>query len=492
MFKMTNLSEYKTTFWNNRIPHIILLILISGSILFPKIRNTPLNDWDEARHAINALEMVNSGDWIKVTYSHTPDFANIKFPLGVWLTAINYKLFGVNEFSVRLWSVLFTIFTTVLIYLLGSLIRDRWAGLLAALIFISSMNVVIGHAGTTGDYDAGASFFLILALYLFLVSYKTGKNSFLLYSTAAVGLGTMYKSFVPGVIPLVIIFIFLLFSKEKGYSLNLKTIFISVSIILAIVTPWLIARSMSDGSFVSKLLISDYWQRFTSPVDKHSGSIWFYIGQMKDGFFPWIYSLPFGVFLAIKRCVKDKSDNHLFLLISFFTILSIFSVASTKNFWYILPIFPVMAVIVALFWSDLLGTFSKSRFGNAFPITVLVFLVINIISAILNSNYFFTIRKSQNTFSSFINQEPVKKELLSSDLIVHEYVTTQSNLFYLERLLNDNFTIKSEFQCNLKRDQRWLLSSDANFLRLFLKQCPERKIVSRLGSSSDLIYSLIR
>lgn len=482
-----------TSRYNNRILHIVVLIFISSVILFPKITNTSLNDWDEARHAVNALEIINSGNWITTTYNHEPDLTNIKFPLGAWLIAINYKLFGINEFSVRLWSVIFTILTTVLVYLLGSLIKDRWSGILAALIFITSMQVINGHAGITGDYDAGASFFLTLSLFLFLLSYKTRKNSPLFFSMAAVGLGTMYKSFVPGLIPLVIIFIFLLFSKEKKYFLNPKTIFLCASIIIAIISPWLIARSMSDSSFIPKLLSFDYWQRLTLSVDKHSGSFWFYLIQMKDGFYPWIYFLPLGLFLAFKNYIKNKNEDYLFLLISFSTIFLIFSVAVTKNFWYILPIFPAAALIVALFWSTLLGVVSKLKFGKVLFVVSVAFLILNIISAILNTKHFLYMRKNHNNFSSFINQESVKKELLSSSVVVHEYVVTQSNLFYLERLLNDKFTISSTISCNLDDNQRWMLSSDDNFLRQFLKNCPERKIMSRyIDGNSDLFYSLIR
>lgn len=114
-----------SAWYKNQALHIAILVLVAGAILIPKMVGVPLHDWDESRHAVNALEMLNSGNWVTITYLHTPDTYNIKFPLGVWLIAINYQLFGVNEVSVRLWSVLLTIGTTVLIYLLGSLMQDR-------------------------------------------------------------------------------------------------------------------------------------------------------------------------------------------------------------------------------------------------------------------------------------------------------------------------------------------------------------------------------
>lgn len=495
--KTINSLEPKTISWyNNQILHVVLLFLVSGSILFPNIRNIYLNDWDEARHAVNALEMIHSENWITVTYNKVPDMANIKFPLGAWLIAINYKLFGINEVSVRLWSVIFTILTTILVYLFGSLIQNRWSGILAALIFITSMQVVTGHAGITGDYDAGASFFVTLSLLIFLFSYKTRKRSFIFLSMAAVGLGIMYKSFVPGLIPIFIISTFVLLSKDKKTFFNLKTLLISALIIIAIISPWLIARSVSDNSFVPKLLNFDYWQRLTVPVDGHSGSFWFYLTQMGDGFYPWIYFLPLGLILVFMGYVKNKYKECLFLLLWFFTIFLLFSIATTKNYWYILPVFPAMAIIVSLFWTALLDRVLELRFGKILFVVLVAFLILNITSAFLNAKYSFYIKQEQNSnyFSHFIDQESVKKELLSSDIIVHEYVITQSNLFYLKRLLNDKFTVSSGIpSCDLKDKQRLLISADIVYFRLYFKNCPERRILSRNGDGSgEYIYALIK
>ncbi len=482
----------KSAWYKSRLFHIAILVVIASFILFPKIKGSPLNDWDEARHAINALEMLRSGNWITLTYGHNPDFANIKFPLGAWLIGINYKLLGINEFSVRLWSVIFTISTTVVVYLWGSVVKNRNMGLLAALIFISSMQVVGAHAGTTGDYDAGASFFLTSALFMFWLSYTTKRQSFFLCSMAAVGLGTMYKSFVPSFIPLVIIFIFLLFSPERKRYFNPKTLGYSALIILGIISPWLIARSASDSSFLGKLLNLDYWDRLTQAVDNHSAPFWFYVAQLKDGFFPWVYALPLAIIVAFKKYARGRDENYLFLLISFFTILFIFSIASTKNFWYILPAFSAMSVLLALFWSEVFGWIARFKNSQAFMIALILFLAFNIVAGILNANSFFYTRKNNNDFAAFLNQESVQKQIRSSNLIIHEYVATQSNLFYLERWLDDKFAISSNISCNLDKNQSWLISSDEPFLHLYLNKCPQRKLVSHYFNDSSVTYSLIK
>ena len=474
-----------------------MLVFISVFILFPKINNTPLNDWDESRHAINALEMINSGDWVTVTYNHEPDTANIKFPLGAWLIAINYKLFGVNEFSVRLWSVIFTILTTVVVYLWGSLIKNRWLGLMAALIFISSTQVVGIHAGVTGDYDAGASFFVALSLFLFTFSFKTKKRNYLFYSMIAVGIGTIYKSFIPGFLPLAIIFICLLLSKELRRFLSLRNIIICTGIIAAIISPWLAARSISDSSFVFKLLSFDYWDRLTIAVDNHSAPFWYYLEQMKSSFFPWIYFLPLGLPFILKTFKKHKDADYLILLVSFFLTLTIFSIAQTKNIWYILPLFPVMAIIVAIFGAVVWEKFSELKFNKILLSVLTIFMITSIVCGIFNAGTFFNAQNivGKNDFFVLINRELIKKELLSSDVIVHKTIIaqSQSNVFYLKKLLSDRFIIGSEILCDLGPNQLWIVSIEIRSLRGFIEHCPNRKVVAAYYRGEPMVvYAIIR
>ena len=484
--KTIDLPEPRTIAWyDNQILYIVFLVFVSGILLLPGMRGNPVNSWDEARHAVNALEMVQSGNWITVTYNHEPDFANIKFPLGAWLIAINYKLFGINEFSLRLWSVVFTISTTVLVYLFGSLIKNRWLGVLAGLIFITSMQVIVKHAGITGDYDAGASFFVTLSLFLFLLFYKTEKRGFLFSSMAAIGLGIMYKSFVPGLIPLFIISTFLLFSKKRKIFFNLKMLSLCVLIIIGIISPWLILRSASDSSFFIILLNSDYWQRLTTPVDNHGEPFWFYLGQMGTGFFPWIYLLPFGLFAVFRGYKKNKNEYDLFLLIWFFTIFLLFSLATTKNFWYMLPIFPAMALIVAIFWQRILELVRKMEVGEGLFLVTVIFLIFGIVAAFLNVRHYLAAYRNKDDFLAFISQEPVKKELVSADMtVVHISQSSQSHLFYLKRLLGDKFVFSQAVSCELDNTRRFMVKATDGFLSKYLETCPERKIVGRYGENA--------
>ena len=59
---------------------------------------------DEGRYAEIAREMFASGDWVTIRYNELKYFE--KPPLHFWMTALAYHVFGVSEWSARLWIAL--------------------------------------------------------------------------------------------------------------------------------------------------------------------------------------------------------------------------------------------------------------------------------------------------------------------------------------------------------------------------------------------------
>lgn len=218
---------------------------------------------------------------------------------------------------------------------------------------------------------------------------------------------------------------------------------------------------------------------------------------MRISFYPWFYFLPLGLLFIFKIYNKYKDECFLILLISFFLTFSIFSFAGTKNIWYILPLFPIMSVVVAIFLAVVWEKFSELKFNSILLSVLTFFIITNIVSGSLYADAYFrgALSTKRNEFSALINQEFVKKELLSSDVIVHQTIIaqSQSNLFYLKKLLNDKFTIGSEVLCNLNPNQVWIVSIDIKSLRGFLKHCPNREVVAAYHRGLPIVvYSIIK
>jgi len=81
---MTHLTNHsRATYLNTWLQTGLLGVLI---LLFTWHVATPvLQLWDEARLAVNATEMLQSGDWLVTRYDGSSDLWNTKPPLLIWL-----------------------------------------------------------------------------------------------------------------------------------------------------------------------------------------------------------------------------------------------------------------------------------------------------------------------------------------------------------------------------------------------------------------------
>ena len=101
--------------WKNNFSYFIILLIILFSSLY-KLDSIAFFEWDESRHGVNAIEMLNSGDYINLQYAGEKDDWNLKPPLAVWAIALSFKIFGVNEFALRLPSAIAIILATFFLF----------------------------------------------------------------------------------------------------------------------------------------------------------------------------------------------------------------------------------------------------------------------------------------------------------------------------------------------------------------------------------------
>src|SRR5437867_2873148 len=120
-------KSQRNTFWD-----LLFLTALSSIFLFLYLGNGSLASWDEAIYASVAKEIIQSGNWLKFTLGGEP--WTDKPPLAIWVTAVFYKLFGINEFSARFFSALCGLGTVIVTYLLGRKLLNRWTGFLGALV----------------------------------------------------------------------------------------------------------------------------------------------------------------------------------------------------------------------------------------------------------------------------------------------------------------------------------------------------------------------
>ncbi|MGA7313762.1 MAG: hypothetical protein WBX22_07290, partial [Silvibacterium sp.] len=82
---------------------LISAILAAAAVLLPLLGHKALADWDEGIYAEVSREFLWHG-WLIPHWHFQPWFE--KPPLGLWLTAIFYRIFSVSEFWARAASAL--------------------------------------------------------------------------------------------------------------------------------------------------------------------------------------------------------------------------------------------------------------------------------------------------------------------------------------------------------------------------------------------------
>src|SRR5215469_469907 len=122
----------------------------------------PLQTWDEARLANNALEIARGGHWLVPSYDGVPDHWYTKPPLLVWQLAALMQLGLPPLLAVRLPTMIAGLATVSLVWAICRFgLGDRVAAVVGSFLLLSSLLFSSIHVARTGDPDILSSFFML-------------------------------------------------------------------------------------------------------------------------------------------------------------------------------------------------------------------------------------------------------------------------------------------------------------------------------------------
>ncbi len=172
---------------------IILLFLVTRLY---KINTVPGSVyWDEASIGYNAYAITTDlkDEWGETLPLHFRAFGEFKLPVYIYSVAILTKIFGVNEFTLRIPAALFSLGTVLIVYFLVSRItkNNKLALLSSFLLTISPWTFIFSRTG----YEATAGLFFFLGFVYYLIFNEGEKrNTFLAVSFAVLSFYS-YNSF---------------------------------------------------------------------------------------------------------------------------------------------------------------------------------------------------------------------------------------------------------------------------------------------------------
>lgn len=345
--------------WN--ISVLAFLFIVS---FFAGLGSVPLFDVDEGAFSEATREMLASGNYLTTYLYGEPRFD--KPILIYWLQALSVKLFGLNEFAFRLPSALASTVWGGAVYLFVSRMFDRRTAFISTAIMVLSLQVTI--IGKAAIADALLNCTLTISMFAVFLYYKERKQKYILLTFTAIGLGTMTKGPVAILIPVAVSFIFFLYQRDLRIWLKAAFNPAGITIFALIVLPWYTLEYLDQGmAFVEGFFFKHNIGRFSTPMEKHGGSFWYYIPVLLLGISPST-ALLVSVFRKIRSLIADPLNRYLLTWFGFVFIF--FSLSGTKLPHYVIygyiPLFILMA--------QGLSSIRRAFLINLWPAAVLLLL----------------------------------------------------------------------------------------------------------------------
>ncbi len=375
MITINNTKQLKK---NSFSVNINLLIALFGAIFFiPFLGQVHLFDWDEINFAESAREMIVTGDYLNVRI----DFKLFweKPPLFIWMQVLSMKIFGINEFAARFPNAIAGITTLLVLFNIGKKQFGEKFGLLWVFAYAGSLLPYFYFK--SGIIDPWFNLFIFLGIYFFIRYLSEDKNRTkqIIFSAAAIGLGTLTKGPVALLLFLLTGFVYLLLHKFKMH-ITFKDILIFAGVFSFVGGFWFFLQILNGNDTIIQDFINYQIELFSSNVAGHQEPFYYHFIVLFFGVFP-------ASILALKSFLKERSktdEQKIFkqwMMILFWVVLILFSIVKTKIVHYSsMAYFPLTFLAAYAVYKTEKGDFKKSKFISGILIFIAFFYAFAIIA----------------------------------------------------------------------------------------------------------------
>lgn len=410
-------------FWEEKdnflLGYIIWLALL---MIFALSWQTPTLDVDSCNYAAVAKEILKTGRWLNL---YDPVYKGpfyYHFPLVIWVTALFFKISGVNLLTAKLFSMLSALLSAALIFYFGRKLKNSWVGFFGALSFILTNH--IARLARQSRMDLPVILFIVLALFCFLLALRKNRYYYLLF-----GLSTSLAIFtkdISGTAPLVIAALYLVFTfkwKEFFHPLFITACVIAIAPILG----WIYLEKI-----LYKQTLFYYWYHWNLLHLARSPAFhvpwYYYLSAILTKYWYFLFFALYGGYLAIKQEFGHKQQGWFLIVIWAIFFPFAFSFGNQKLHYFILPMYPATALLVGLCFDKIFSETIKLRFLKAikYILIIMTFLIL-CIPLKLYKERFKEIAKMAPTIDATLS------EANDYEFIIYKQ-DKASALFYLNRI----------------------------------------------------------
>ncbi len=344
----------------------------------------PLSVPDEGRYVEIPREMATSGDYV------TPRLDGVKYfekpVLFYWLESFSIKLFGLKEFTLRLWPALFALFGCLAVYGAGRRLYGRLTGLISAVVLAT--NILYYSLSRAIILDMPVAVLLSAALFSFLIGNHEPpglkRRLYLWGFYALAALAVLTKGLIGILIPCLIIGAWLLLLREWRM---LRQLYLPTGLILfvLIAAPWHVLAAAANSQFLNFYFIHEHFLRYLTKIHGRYQPAWFFIPILLVGLFPWSAFLVQSVVFSAPRSWQERHKHRdaLFLFLWAGLVFIFFSVSDSKLVPYILPVFPPLALVIGRYLAAVWENPGLPGIGVAFTFLAVIMFAAGLVSIAL-------------------------------------------------------------------------------------------------------------
>lgn len=428
--------------------HLLIILMLSLLLVFHNLGRGSIitTDFDEGVHTRVTQYMAKTGTWWALYSSEGIPYYN-KPPLKIWLSALTISLFGNSEFVLRIWDAVFGLLTFIMVYFLGRvLFSSKAVGLLGVLILMGGRDFLLNHNMRTGVMDSLMMFFLVGSFFFFRLREK--KPYFYYLSGLCMGLGALTKS-VQALVPLIIIILYLVLTLQYA-ELKTRPFWGMVGLALLLPTLWYLPQMLFSPGFFDVAIVKQIFHRVQGKIHRpHVHGPFYFFQVIYSGFFPWSLVAVPAIGIAFWQAIQRKNREMIFLLTWIFTVFIGFSISKMKAVWYMNPLYPALALLIAMVGYTIIVSL-KMRYPAS---PLLAPFAIVILAVLLSSSLYANFQR--------VHQEPEKLPIhiftdylrdMSDDqyhLVLYDLQGREldyADEYYMDRISADHITHTDDIQ----------------------------------------------
>lgn len=328
---------------------------------------------DASIYASISAEMIETNNWLQIIHKGN-DYLD-KPPLHFWLSALSFKLFGINSFAYKLPSFLFTILGTYSLYKLGKLLYNNHIGKLSSLLFYTCFSIILINLDVRTDT-------ILVGIVVFsiwnLVAYVKLNNywNFLL-GFIGIGLAMLSKGPIGLMVPVLALGVHFLIKKDWKNIFKWQWI-LGLVIVGLVISPMLVGlyyqfdaqpnkiTYLSSGLKVKGIsgLKFYFWDQSFGRISgdnkewKNDASVYFFLHTALWSLLPWAIVGVIALFDKIKKSFTDIKNHEFYTLGAIILPFIAMSLSQYKLPHYIYVFFP--------FWFLLIGWFIVNCKANSY------------------------------------------------------------------------------------------------------------------------------